>query len=986
MKNVGALRKLSHWASLQSRSRTPLFIALGAGLLIIVAIIGSWGAGVLIDSFSKPSLKAEPIRIAVANAFSGPNAAAGIAMLRGAQLLIDKINAEGGVHGHPLALQPFDDVRNAQQAERVAEQIGLSPDIVAVIGHGSSTAAGAAGSLYRLYKVPAVTPTSTNPNVTQFNPWYFRVIFNDDLQANILAHYIKSVLNFRSVAVVRLADAYAATLNRTFEFTADAIGLRVRSSIVLSEQPRPEEIDQAVSQLAADNKIQAILLILRPSQAKPLVHALRQRGVTAQLLGSDSLALAGFSAEPTPESAADREPSLHFTEGMYIAAPFIPDTATAAARQFIRDYAAIYQENPVWSAIYAYDSAQVIAEALRRLPAIDGVDVPSLRQAVRDQLAAMDSPARAALGLMGPLYFDAEGDAIRPVYIARAKNGHVTPATRQLQFVQDPEQVSALRAQGENIIDLGDSLLQIVQVVYTGIHWNKLYAIDEKTRTFAADVDVWFRYSGALDIENIVFPDAVTPIRLAKPSVTRDLFGEHYRAFRVQGTFHYITTHRNLIDGNEDFTLQFHHAYLDHNRLVFVTDSQNMGLREGHRGWGQILRAEQVLAADSGWVIKDGAVYQEIHNRSTLGDPLFRRIVLPYSHFYARIQGHQAEVSLRRQLARILPDQFSGSWFTFFSILFFVSWTPWLQRRVPVSMVLLRLLASACLLYLLEYLFNSLYAERLELYQLELMLLFFKSLWWLLPALCVVALLPPLVWRPIERQTHYPVPNVARTFVNLVVFGIAGVCILAFVFDRPLTTIWAASGLLTLILGIALQNLILDAFSGLVLNLERPFTLSQWIGIATRWYGRQFGRVEELNWRTTRIWTRDNNLVVIPNSVISNAVITNYSRPTYPSRMEIPVVLEFSVPVERAQQVLENSVRQVVATGVLLADQPIRVVVDTLESYGVRYKLQVYHHPERVSPEMVKTAVNRAIMAGLQAEGLQVALPLEPWLMRRGFG
>ena len=120
-------------------------------------------------------------RIAVANAFSGPNAPSGIAMLRGAQLLADKINAEGGIHGHPLVLQPFDDRRNTEQAEKVAEQIGTNKDIIAVIGHGSSTASRAAGNLYRLYKVPAVTPTSTNPNVTLFNLWYFRVIFNDDL-------------------------------------------------------------------------------------------------------------------------------------------------------------------------------------------------------------------------------------------------------------------------------------------------------------------------------------------------------------------------------------------------------------------------------------------------------------------------------------------------------------------------------------------------------------------------------------------------------------------------------------------------------------------------------------------------------------------------------------------------------------------------------------------------------------------------------------
>ena len=65
------------------------------------------------------------------------------------------------------------------------------------------------------------------------------------------------------------------------------------------------------------------------------------------------------------------------------------------------------------------------------------------------------------------------------------------------------------------------------------------------------------------------------------------------------------------------------------------------------------------------------------------------------------------------------------------------------------------------------------------------MLLFFKSLWWLLPALFVVALLPPLVWRPIERRTRYPVPNVARTFKIWWCSVLPACCILAFVFERP---------------------------------------------------------------------------------------------------------------------------------------------------------------------------------------------------------
>ena len=327
---------------------------------------------------------------------------------------------------------------------------------------------------------------------------------------------------------------------------------------------------------------------------------------------------------------------------------------------------------------------------------------------------------------------------------------------------------------------------------------------------------------------------------MAKPLVARELLGEQYRAFRVQGTFRYTTTHRNLIDGNEDFMIQFRHAHLDHSRLVFVTDSRNMGLSEGRSGWGRILRADQVLAADLGWVIRDATVYQEIHNRSTLGDPLFPMIALPYSYFYANIQGIRAKFPCSASL----PD-FTGSLQLAMVPLFRRAvpdhLTPWLQHRYPVPMVWCAwwpapaccICWKTCSTRCMPNGWNSTSSN---------WCLFSRVLWWLLPALFVVALLPPLVWRPIERRTRYPVPNVARTFVNLVVFGIAGVCILAFVFERPLTTILAASGLLTLILGIALQNLILDAFSGLVLNLSNPSLCRNGSAFAARWHGRQFGR------------------------------------------------------------------------------------------------------------------------------------------------
>jgi potassium-dependent mechanosensitive channel len=145
---------------------------------------------------------------------------------------------------------------------------------------------------------------------------------------------------------------------------------------------------------------------------------------------------------------------------------------------------------------------------------------------------------------------------------------------------------------------------------------------------------------------------------------------------------------------------------------------------------------------------------------------------------------------------------------------------------------LMRLILGTLIFYVFEGLTFQWAQKRLEIYQVQILSNLFESLWWLIPACWVIVLLPIVLWGPIERRTGYPVSAIARTGVNVAVLLIAGTCILAFVFEQPLTSIWAASGVLTLVLGIALQSLILDAFAGLMLSAERPFS------IAPRWTGR----------------------------------------------------------------------------------------------------------------------------------------------------
>lgn len=107
---------------------------------------------------------------------------------------------------------------------------------------------------------------------------------------------------------------------------------------------RPLLLEPIEDQLAAGGA-EAVLLIVRPTQAEPLVQQLRRRAVMSLLMGTDSPALAGFAAERSAERA-DAGP--HITDGMSIAVPFILDTATAAARPFLADHAARHGEDPSW--------------------------------------------------------------------------------------------------------------------------------------------------------------------------------------------------------------------------------------------------------------------------------------------------------------------------------------------------------------------------------------------------------------------------------------------------------------------------------------------------------------------------------------------------------------------------------------------------------------------------------------------------------------
>ncbi|MEM8812819.1 MAG: ABC transporter substrate-binding protein [Pseudomonadota bacterium] len=961
-----------NWRSFLS----PTLIGLGVIVSISLFVL-TWPATVerLIDQVRPGSRVAaanlDPIRLAYVADMSGTSAEAHKRRLWSAESLIAEINETGGAHGHPIAIDVFDDRNDPEEAKRIAEEIGAGNTHVAVIGHGRSATSMAAAGLYRLYKIPVVAPSSTNPQITRFNEWSFRVPFEDNLQSRILANYAKHVLNADRIAVVYLNDVYTVTIRNTFEEAAKAVGLKIVQSSALSAEPRTPEVKDIAAALHAHGNLDAVLVSLYPEQAEPLITEMNALNSSFHLIGPDALAQVGFA---TPDGGALSR-SAHFTEGMFITVPFIPDAANEKARRFMDGFASEHGKNATWQALHTHDTALVLAEALRRsAPADMKSSTEDLRQALRDRLSEIAHPMAAVQGLTGPIYFDQDGDARRTVYVTRSRNGVLSASLQQ--FRHDPEAAGGGSGRAERGIVIDDVPMRIADIVYTGVNVEDVRDIDEASGTFGATFDIWFRYRGDLDFSDIEFIDAAEPIVLSTPQQTRDVRGEKYRSFRVDGTFRFAASSQNLITGTENLAIRFRHSSHDLKRLAFAVDASRMEF-EGADGLAASLRERDVLGSKEGWDLRSASVHVEEVRKSTLGDPAQVGNSVPFSVVNFGMLAARPEVSVRQIVADFLPVTTSWGYVAIFGILFLSTWLRPFSRGNPLFALLAWLSLGTLFFLLAERMFLLHVAPTLPVHQLEILTPLLRCFWWFVPAIWITGLLPHLLWNPMAVRTGYPVPAIAQTFVSIFIYAISGLVVLSQVFGQSLTSIWAASGVLTIILGFALRSLILDAVTGLMLNIERPFQIGHTISVLHRLTENQSGRVVEMNWRTARLKTTDNTMLVVPNSLIGASALVNYSLPSEPVRKMIPVVLDYAVPVTRALRVLEAGARAAVSSGAILAEPSPKVVIDRPVDHGMRYFIQVHIDYDESSTDAANTATMRHVMIHLDNAGISVAPPRE---------
>jgi small-conductance mechanosensitive channel/CRP-like cAMP-binding protein len=186
------------------------------------------------------------------------------------------------------------------------------------------------------------------------------------------------------------------------------------------------------------------------------------------------------------------------------------------------------------------------------------------------------------------------------------------------------------------------------------------------------------------------------------------------------------------------------------------------------------------------------------------------------------------------------------------------------------------------------------------------------------------------------------------------------------------TGLLAASGATAIVLGIALQAVINDVFSGLSVNFDGSYTIGDWLTV----YSDQFpeplyGRVQGITWRTTFLALADGRRVMVPNHLMTSNPVMNHSRPAGPKRMFVEVPVANYFPVERAMSILLGEAYRVVRGKPFAQKFEPEILINRLDANATYFHVRFYADPDEVNPENA-----RSIMAiALQRAALRHKVP-----------
>lgn len=352
-----------------------------------------------------PVEKSQEVVIGVFGSLTGTTATFGQSTRKGVELATAEINAKGGLLGKKIRLVIEDDQAKPEEAQTVATKLVSKDRVVAMIGETASSRSLAAAPVCQQAGVPMVSPTSTNPKVTQVGDYIFRVCFIDPFQGQAMAKFAAETLKLKKVAILRdIKNEYSVGLADVFIDNFTKLG-----GAIVADQSYGEGDTDFSAQLTSikSNAPEAIFVPGYYTEVGLIAREARKLGITVPLLGGD-----GWESPKLWEIGGEALNGCFYTNHYSLNDP------SPAIQNFVKAYRSQFQEMPDAVGALSYDAMRVLAAAILKAGTTNG---PQLREAL--------AGTKNFAGVTGNITLDANRNAVKPAVVLRVNNG-------KLEFVQ----------------------------------------------------------------------------------------------------------------------------------------------------------------------------------------------------------------------------------------------------------------------------------------------------------------------------------------------------------------------------------------------------------------------------------------------------------------------------------------------------------------------------------------------------------------------
>jgi branched-chain amino acid transport system substrate-binding protein len=362
---------------------------------------------------------------------TGTTATFGKSSQKGIQMAIDEVNKAGGINGKFLKIIVEDDQSKPEEAATAVKKLVSQDKVLLVLGEVASSRSLAGAPICQNAGVPMITPSSTNPKVTQVGDYIFRVCFIDPFQGEVMAKFAWNTLKVSKAAILKdVKNDYSVGLAHFFTDTFTKLGGKILCDESYSEGDI--EFRAQLTSIRAKNP-DVIFIPGYYTEVGLIARQARDLGIKVPLIGGD-----GWDSPRLLEIGGEALNNCYYSNH------YTPEDPRPEIQNFIKEFKARYNEIPDAMAPLGYDATMIACDAIKRSGILnpenvelafknskgtenlmEAINTPENRKKIKDAIAQTKDFA----GVTGIITIDENRNAKKPAVVLKVED-------QKLKFVE----------------------------------------------------------------------------------------------------------------------------------------------------------------------------------------------------------------------------------------------------------------------------------------------------------------------------------------------------------------------------------------------------------------------------------------------------------------------------------------------------------------------------------------------------------------------